>query len=208
MFLLAISELYSFLVSIPQEKSDKVSWTIFQNFCSCYPFGPEKLAKIQGVWTVPKKRNWCRNQYFSQNNFVHLQGMDWPSFPKEKKNSYSPHQCPPKLPPCEDSLQAFQGCATSCLLVSAPFPSIPRKGTCCRGITRNRSQANRRTKLTQSCQTCVAHELIRFAEGSACKCKPSTICRKLICLGDIVYDLHKPTPCIVWLDHWVTVGDI
>lgn len=66
MFLLATTELDSFLVSIPQEKFDKVSWTICQNFCSCYPFGPEKLAKVQGVWTVPMRRNWCRNQYFFQ----------------------------------------------------------------------------------------------------------------------------------------------
>lgn len=66
MVFLATTELYSFFVSIPQEKSDKVSWTICQNFCSCYPFRPEKLAKIQGVWTVPKWKDWCRNQYFSQ----------------------------------------------------------------------------------------------------------------------------------------------
>lgn len=132
--------------------------------------------------------------------------MDWPSVPEEKNHSYLPHQCPSKLLPREDSLRAFQGCATSCLLVSVPFPSISGKGTCCRDITTNRSQANRRIKLTQLCQTCVARELIRFAEGSAYKCKPSTICRKLVCLADIVYSLHKAKPCIVWLDHWVSVG--
>lgn len=66
MFFLATTELYSFLVSIPQEKSDKEPWTICQNFCSCYLLGPQKLANIQGVWTVPKKRNGFRNQYLSQ----------------------------------------------------------------------------------------------------------------------------------------------
>lgn len=69
----------------------------------------------------------------------------------------------------------------------------------------NRSQANRRIKLIQLRQICVALKLMRYAEGSACKCKPSTTCRKLICLGNIVYSLHKTTP---GLDLWVTVRDI
>lgn len=66
----------------------------------------------------------------------------------------------------------------------------------CRGITSNRSQANRRIKSTQSCQACVAGEAVRLAKGSAYKCKPRTpqilpISRKLICLGDTVYNLQK-----------------
>lgn len=77
MFLLGIAEPYSFLVSIPQEKSDKVSQNVCQNFCSCYPFGPETLAKIQGVQTVPKGRNWYRNQYFSQTTlYIYKEWLD------------------------------------------------------------------------------------------------------------------------------------
>lgn len=77
MFLLATAKLYSFLVSIPQEKSDKVSQNVCQNFCSCYPFGPETLAKIQGVRSVPKTRNWYRNQYFSQKTlYIYKEWFD------------------------------------------------------------------------------------------------------------------------------------
>lgn len=47
MFLLVTTELYSFLVSIPQEKSDEVPWTICQNFCSFCLLGPEKLANFK-----------------------------------------------------------------------------------------------------------------------------------------------------------------
>lgn len=63
----AASELYSFLVSTPQEKSYKVSYTTGQKFCSCYPFVLEKLTKVQGVrFTSKGRRNWCMNQYFFQ----------------------------------------------------------------------------------------------------------------------------------------------
>lgn len=130
--------------------------------------------------------------------------MDWTSFPEEKTlRSYSLYQCPSKLSPHKDSIEIFQDCATSCLWVSAAFPSIPWKGIYCRGITSNRSQANRRIKLTQSCQACVAGEIVRFAEGSAFKCKPRTMCRKLIFGGYNVYNLQKQHLKYGWTTRWL-----
>lgn len=116
--------------------------------------------------------------------------MDWACFPEEKTHSYSLYQCFSKLPPQEDSPSLFR-IVQQCLLVSAPSPSVPWNGIYCRGFTSNRSQTNRRIKLTLSCQACVAGEIVRFAGGSAYKCKPRTIHRKLIFWGDIVYNLQK-----------------
>lgn len=179
---------------------------IGQNFCSCYSFGPKKLAEVQGFGIASKgRKSWHRNQYFFQIIlYIYKEWID-PLFLRRKTTvihhinvllSYLPMRTLSRL------FKVVQPAVVQVhFFISPPFPSIPHGGTHGRGVTNSRNGANRKIKLTQLHQTCVAHELIKFAEGRSYKCKPSAMYWKLFCLGDIFYYLQKPTPWTVWLDH-------
>lgn len=114
--LLAATELYNFLVSNPQEKSYKVSWTIGQKFCSCYPFGLEKLIKVQGAGITSKgRRNWCMNQYFFQMIlYIYKEWID-PLFLRRKTTVIHHINVLLSYLPMSTLSSTFQGCEASCL---------------------------------------------------------------------------------------------
>lgn len=133
---------------------------IGQNFCSCYSFGPEKLAEVQGFGTASKgSKSWHRNQYFFQIIlYIYKEWID-PLFLRRKTTvvhhinvllSYLPMRTLSRL------FRVVQPAVVQVhFFISPPFPSIPHEETHGRGVTNSRNWANRKIKLTQLHQTCV-----------------------------------------------------